>query len=105
MAFCAGTGVLVFVDLCARLLLSSLEIIPPEQRFQPNFQLHLYVSFMSREEGIALDLIEALEKVQYQKGLKQFKLILRLSKTYPPQAIKPPRWDEKYLEQELASVK
>lgn len=63
MAFSAGTGLLVFIDLVARLLISSLEAIDECQRFHPDFKLHMYASFMSREEAPGLDLLEALEKV------------------------------------------
>ena len=37
MAFAAGTGILVFVDVVARLILSSLEVIHESQRFHPSF--------------------------------------------------------------------
>jgi len=64
MAFGAGTGVLVFVDVVARLILSTLELIPESQRFHPGFVLHMYASFVAREEAVALDLLEYLEKIQ-----------------------------------------
>lgn len=105
MCFAAGTGILVYVDLIARLILSTLEVIPEGQRVHPQFKLYLYASFMSRDEAVALDLLEALDKVQKKKGLEQFKLILRLSKTDDPSAVKPPRWDEKYLNSELQNAK
>jgi hypothetical protein len=36
-AFAAGTGVLVFVDLVARILLGVKKLIPEEQRLHSNF--------------------------------------------------------------------
>jgi hypothetical protein len=61
MIFAAGTGILPFVDMIARLLLSTLEIIPSDQRFHDDFKLHVYVAYMSRAESVALDLLEMLE--------------------------------------------
>lgn len=94
---------LVFVDIVARMLLGNLGIIPESECFHKDFKFHFYASFMHRNESVALDLLEALEKVQKKKGLDQYKLILRLSKS--DAAVKPPRWDRKYLESELANCK
>lgn len=69
MTFTNGTGVLTFVDIVARMILSTLEIIPKNERFHDNFKLYLYASFMSREESVALELLELLEMVQKKKGL------------------------------------
>ena len=53
---------------------------------------------MSREEAIALDLIEALDEIHKKKGLNNFKLYLRLSKdSANPKAKKLPRWDKLFL--------
>lgn len=67
MAFCAGTGALVFLDLVAQLLLLNCfkangQPLPEAMNFfQSGFKLRLYVAFQSREHGIGLDLMEALE--------------------------------------------
>jgi hypothetical protein len=51
VAFCAGTGVLVFLDLVAHLLILNTfkadgKPLPEEMHFyRPGFKLHLYVSF------------------------------------------------------------
>jgi len=51
VAFCAGTGALVFLDLVAHLLILNTfkadgKPLPEEMNFyQPGFKLHLYVSF------------------------------------------------------------
>ena len=68
MAFCAGTGVLVFLDLVAQLLILNClpeSDVPQEIRdfYKTGFKLHLYVAFQNREQSIGLDLIEALEQV------------------------------------------
>lgn len=45
------------------MLLSTLGIVPESESFHPNFKLRVYASFMSRDEAIALELMEALQKV------------------------------------------
>lgn len=44
VAFAAGTGVLVFVDLVARLAMRDLGIVS-EDTFDKDFKLHLFASF------------------------------------------------------------
>lgn len=44
-AFAAGTGVLVFVDLLARMSLAFLDVIQKDQRLHAEFSLELFVSF------------------------------------------------------------
>lgn len=56
VAFAAGTGVLVFIDLVARLILKDLDAIPTET-FAKGFRLHLYVSFHNKNDAIALRLL------------------------------------------------
>jgi hypothetical protein len=48
----------VFVDLIARMVLTSLNLIPEDQKLNEDFHLILHASFMSREEAIALELLE-----------------------------------------------
>ena len=48
LAFSAGTGVLVFIDLVARMLLGQKNLIPKEQMLNDDFSLVLYVGFESR---------------------------------------------------------
>ena len=59
-AFSAGTGVLVFIDLVARIALSELDLIPNDQKMHKDFKLILFASFLSKEEAIALELLQAL---------------------------------------------
>ena len=55
VAFCAGTGALVFIDLVAHLLILNTfsadgKPLPEEMLFyKPGFKLHLYVSFENRQ--------------------------------------------------------
>ena len=104
MAFCAGTGALVFLDLVSQLLILNCfaadgKGLPDEMKFfQPGFKLHLYAAFQSREQAIGLDLIEALQQVNQLLGLNNFKATVRLSQTDGP---KLPRWTPEYIESEL----
>jgi hypothetical protein len=54
IAFSAGTGVLVFVDLVARLVMETVGAIAPENRLNPNFKFVLFASFESKANAIAL---------------------------------------------------
>lgn len=77
VAFAAGTGVLVFIDLVAQLALVNLGNLDTLDREQ--FKLHLYVSFPNRKQAVGLELFEALQKYCEKKGLINFELHLRLS--------------------------
>lgn len=46
-AFAAGTGVLVFVDLVARILLGARGLLKGAESLDPAFKLVLYASFNS----------------------------------------------------------
>lgn len=70
VAFCAGTGALVFLDLVAHLLLKNCfesdgKKLPNEMAvmYQPTFAFHFYCSFQDRDQAIGLDVIEKLEQV------------------------------------------
>lgn len=73
-AFAAGTGILVFIDLVAHLILrladsNVLNTInesvedQPEQLDLENFRFKLFASFADEEEAIAIDLVNALKKL------------------------------------------
>ena len=105
IAFAAGTGALCFVDLVATLIMSTLNIKPPQtdaktqeeneelmvgdvpidQRetrasmLDGTFKLYLYVSFPKRSEAIALELFEALAEHCNRLGKNCFDLHIRLS--------------------------
>jgi len=74
VAFAAGTGVLVFIDLVAHLILKLVDSNfsgalnesgedEAEQLDLENFRFKLFASFSDEEEAIALDLINALKKL------------------------------------------
>ena len=105
VAFCAGTGALVFLDLVSHILIKNCfesdgKKLPNEMAtmYQHDFEFHLYVSFQDRDQAIGLDVIEKLEQVNKKLGLRNFKAIVRLSVTDGP---KLPRWTPQYIEDEL----
>ena len=68
VAFCAGTGVLVFLDLVSHLLLRAYykhyeepSRVPPEMnQLKDDFQFLFYVSMNSMDQEIGLNICEAL---------------------------------------------
>ena len=70
----AGTGVLPFLDLVARMAFTMLKVIPRKERLNEEFELHFYASFRTRKESIGLELLEAMNK-----AFPGFKLHLRIS--------------------------
>lgn len=65
IAFTAGTGILVFIDLVAHLIRKNLGLLSNEEdsQLEKDFKFVLYVSKASREDAIALDLCEGLQKI------------------------------------------
>ena len=98
IAFAAGTGILPFIDLVARLAMQELGVLPKDQHFDKDFKLELHVSFPSYEESIGYDLVEALQAYMKEKGDGQtrFKLIVRYSSEQFSK-----RWDKEYLRNHL----
>ena len=72
VAFAAGTGVLVFTDLICRIGLTNMELIPTEQRIHKDFKLHLYIAFKNREQGICLEIIDTVDKLQKKLNINMF---------------------------------
>ena len=104
-AFCAGTGVLVFLDLVAHLLIMNCfeadgKGLPEEmeQFYDKDFKLHLFVAFQSKDQSIGLELIEALERVNKVLGVDNFQAYVRFSETEGP---KMPRWTPGFVESAL----
>ncbi len=63
VAFVAGTGVLIFVDLVAFLIRLNLGLLNKEDSNiieKDSFRFVLYVSFPRKEEAVAIELIESL---------------------------------------------
>lgn len=91
IAFAAGTGVLVFVDLVARIALQTIDVIPREQCLNPQFELELFVSFQNKEDAIALEMMELLSQQMQLHESTKFILHTRFSDQ------KDARWDDKFL--------
>lgn len=74
MAFTAGTGILVFVDLVAHLIRKNLNLLPTEEHSQlsTDFKFVLYCSFPNKEESIALELVEGLAELTKKLGFSNF---------------------------------
>ena len=100
VAFCAGTGILVFLDLVSALLIKSTferlsKPLPDglDDRIGKDFRLHLHVSFKNQEEAIGLDICEKLRDIS-----SKFKLTVRLGE------ISSLRWGKAYLNTELEKI-
>ncbi len=90
IAYTAGTGVLVFVDLVAHLIRKNLGMLNQEEDGQldnKRFKFILYVSFAKKEDSIALDLCKGLTNICKSTGKENFELHVRLSVN------KPKKWD------------
>ena len=61
--------------------------------------MKMYASFPSKAEGVAWDLMEALDNYCKKKGSRSFELIPRLSK----EKVNPARWNETWIEKTLLS--
>jgi hypothetical protein len=65
IAFTAGTGCLIFMDLVAYLVKINLQLGEESKNnyFDNNFKFIFYVSFPRRSECIGYDLCDGLEKI------------------------------------------
>ena len=63
LAFSAGTGVLVFIDLVAKMLMQMLDLpfSENEEKLHDNFKLIFYTSFQNKADSIALPILEGLK--------------------------------------------
>ena len=80
VAYCAGTGVLCFIDLVAHLILKKVapELLDQSQ-VDDDFSFELYTSFASPDNSIGMDLIEALERLCANDAKPMFKHYVRYS--------------------------
>ena len=105
VAFCAGTGALVFLDLVSHILIKNCyekydTKLPTEMAsmYQHDFQFHLYFSAQDEENAIGLNVIKKLQEVNEKFGFNNFKAVVRLSVTNGP---KLERWTPEYIKKEL----
>ena len=107
VGFCAGTGVLVFLDLISHMLLRSYykhyvdqEEVPDEMfQLKDDFTFLFFVSMLSMDSEIGLNICEALQKVNRKLGETNFKLTVRISKRWD--GLRGQVWDEAFVEENL----
>jgi hypothetical protein len=63
VAFAAGTGVLVFIDLVTRILLHNTGVFPLGDDFDEDFKFVLYISHASINDTMGMDLCMKLLEV------------------------------------------
>jgi hypothetical protein len=97
VAFTGGTGCLVFVDLVAHLIQKNLGLLGKDENVQlkADFKFIFYVSFPKREEGIAVELCEGLQRVCNARELKNFQFMPRYSNELKQ------RWDASFINSAL----
>ena len=107
VAFCGGTGLLVFIDLVAHLIFRNsilatnrVKNVPDAlKQLDHSFIFLLFVSVPTMDYICGLDLCEALVKVNRKLGFRNFKLQVRVSQRHD--GGKDRTWDYKYLEENL----
>ena len=99
IAFSAGTGILPFVDMVAKLLLQEMNSLPDEdEKFHDDFKLVMFIGFQNRKDGIALPIVDGLkELVNKSNKSKRFRVFFRFGDAKPKQ----PRWDEAFIKEVL----
>lgn len=97
VAFVAGTGILVFVDLVAYLIRLNLDMISEDKGVlsKTKFKFVLYASFPNRNEAVGLDLVDSLVKLNEKVNCGNFEAVLRFSNEK-----KGERWDENFIERQ-----
>ena len=108
VAFCAGTGVLVFLDLLSHLMLRAYykhyvdpNKVPKEMhQLKDDFTFLFYVSMPSMDSEIGLNICEALSKVSRKLGENNFKLTVRISKRWD--GFRGDIWDQKFVDEQLS---
>lgn len=71
VAFAGGTGVLVFLDIVARLVLQNCAAVEELEggKFGENFKFTLYYTAPTKEQAIGIELCESLVEVCTKKGI------------------------------------
>ena len=93
--FCAGTGILAFLDLVSTLLIVETceqlnKQLPAEMedRLGKDFRLHMHVSFRSEDESIGFDICKKLSMIS-----NRFRLFIKDKQSC--------RWGQDYLDNSI----
>jgi len=106
VAFCGGTGVLVFLDLVSHLLLRAYykhyaaEVPDYMKQLKDDFKFVFFVTMPCMDSEIGLNMCEALEKVNRKLGETNFELTVRISKRWD--SVKSAAWEEKFVYEKLS---
>ena len=82
IAFTAGTGCLVFVDLVAHLIRKNLNLLPDHEESQlsrKDFKFIFYCSFRDKESGIAVEMMQGLQELAKKTEMNNFEVHVRYS--------------------------
>jgi len=100
IAFAAGTGVLVFLDLVMRLILHNTGAL--KAGFDDSFKFIFYISHQNLNETMGMDLSLKLIELNKHLGFNNFDLVVRLSEGHPDlKGEKPKRWNKEAIKEEL----
>lgn len=103
IAFTAGTGCLLFLDLVAHLVRKNLKKLNEiEDSFigMEDFKFVFFVSFPKREDVIGIELCEGLQRVCKKYEIDNFEFIPRISNEIKDKASS--RWDFKFIDETLS---
>ncbi|KRX02685.1 Cytochrome b5-like heme/steroid binding domain [Pseudocohnilembus persalinus] len=124
--FCAGTGILPFMDLLnfflnKAIFLAAKEILGSSKKAEEftslksyeieeplkNFTLKVYASFNSQEDFIGKDIIEPLQQINDKFNLKICNLTLRFSDKFKSKIVKTvdQRFDKQFIQTEFSKLK
>ena len=99
IAFAAGTGTLTFMDFVAALARLNLGT-DSTIKLGENFKFIFFASFQERAESLGLELCEALHAYCQQRGIKNFELVLRLSK----EKLNAERWNDDFVQKTIKQL-
>ena len=102
VAFTAGTGVLVFLDLVMRIILHNTGVRPLGPNFENSFKFILFISHQNLHETMGMDLCLKLMELNKALKLNNFSLVVRLSEGSPVyNKRKPERWTKAVIREQL----
>lgn len=102
VAFAAGTGVLVFLDLVTRILLHNTGIYKLGEDFDEDFKFIMYISHQNLAETMGMDLCYKVMQVNEKLGFNNFELKVRLTEGRDGiYGKRPERWASQLLRDQL----